>query len=109
MSRLTLLLLAAAALSGPALAQALADGRIEACLLDGAESGFASRSSPLHAASNLYLTPRLGGYTRQALLRASWYVAHRVHEALTSAGGAGRSLTAPTGEPVSPSTTRQAD
>jgi phosphoglycerate dehydrogenase-like enzyme len=66
-----------------ALARALADGRIDACVLDGAESGFASRGSPLHDATNLYLTPRLGAYTREARLRASWFVVHRLHEALT--------------------------
>lgn len=80
----------------PALASALADGRIEACLLDGAEAGFASRGSPLHDADNLFLTPRLGAYTRQARLRASWYVAHRVHEALT--GTLGTSLESLVGE-----------
>mgnify|MGYP001627440698 CR=1 FL=1 len=68
-----------------ALARALADGRIDACVLDGAEAGFASRGTPLHEASNLYLTPRLGAYTREARLRASWFVAHRLHEALTRA------------------------
>lgn len=65
-----------------ALATALTDGRIEACMLDGAESGFASRGSPLHELSNLFLTPRLGSHTRESRLRASWYVAHRIHETL---------------------------
>ena len=68
-----------------ALATALADGRIEACMLDGAEAGFASRGSPLHDAENLYLTPRLGSHTRESRLRASWYVAHRLHESLAGA------------------------
>jgi len=66
-----------------ALAAALVDGRIEACMLDGAEAGFASRGTPLHELNNLFLTPRLGSYTREARLRASWYVAHRIHETLT--------------------------
>ena len=65
-----------------ALADALADGRIAACMLDSAESGFATPDSPLHRASNLYLTPRLGSHTREAHVRASWYVAHRLHQAL---------------------------
>lgn len=65
-----------------AFARALNDGRIEAALLDGAEAGFASRGSPLHECSNLFLTPRLGSHTREARLRASWYVAHRIHETL---------------------------
>lgn len=67
-----------------ALARALADGRIEACMLDGAESGFASKGSPLHEAANLFLTPRLGSHTRESRLRASWYVAHRLHETLAA-------------------------
>lgn len=67
-----------------ALACALTDGRIEAAMLDGAEAGFASRGSPLHDLDNLFLTPRLGSYTRESRLRASWYVAHRIHEALTA-------------------------
>lgn len=68
----------------PAFARALNDGRIEAALLDGAESGFASRGSPLHECGNLFLTPRLGSHTREARLRASWYVAHRIHETLSA-------------------------
>jgi len=71
----------------PALARALADGRIDACVLDGGEAGFASRGTPLHEADNLYLTPRLGSHTREARLRASWYVAHRLHEALSRGAG----------------------
>ena len=74
---------------GPAaLARALSDGRIEACVLDGAEAGFASRGSPLHDAQNLYLTPRLGSYTRESRVRASWYVAHRIHDTLAGAAAA---------------------
>ncbi|MGZ5180156.1 MAG: NAD(P)-dependent oxidoreductase [Ramlibacter sp.] len=67
-----------------ALAGALADGRIEAAMLDGADAGFASRGSPLHDCDNLFLTPRLGSQTREARLRSSWYVAHRLHETLTA-------------------------
>ena len=65
-----------------ALAKALLDGRIEACMIDGAEAGFASRGTPLHDLTNLFLTPRLGSHTRESRLRASWYVAHRIHETL---------------------------
>jgi phosphoglycerate dehydrogenase-like enzyme len=72
---------------GPALAEALNDGRIESMMLDGADRGFASRPSPLHDCNNLFLTPRLGSHTREARMRASWYVAHRLHETLTSAAG----------------------
>jgi phosphoglycerate dehydrogenase-like enzyme len=67
------------------LALALCDGRIDACLLDGAAEGFAAEGSPLHGVPNLHLTPRLGAHTREAKLRASWYVAHRIHETLSPA------------------------
>jgi phosphoglycerate dehydrogenase-like enzyme len=70
-----------------ALARALTDGRIESAMLDGAESGFASRGTALHELTNLFLTPRLGSHTREARLRASWYVAHRVHETLATPAG----------------------
>ena len=66
-----------------ALAAALWDGRIEACILDGASPGFAGENSPLQGIRNLYITPRLGSHTREARLRSSWYVAHRVHEAIS--------------------------
>jgi phosphoglycerate dehydrogenase-like enzyme len=68
-----------------ALAAALSDGRIEACMLDGAEAGFAGAGSPLRGVPNLYLTPRLGSLTHEARMRASWYVAHRTHETLAQA------------------------
>ncbi len=67
-----------------ALAAALTDGRIEACVIDGAEPKFLAETSPLHGLKNLFVTPRLGSHTREARLRSSWYVAHRMHEAITS-------------------------
>lgn len=66
-----------------ALALALGDGRIDACLLDGANPQFAAEGTPLYDVPNLHLTPRLGSHTREAKLRASWYVAHRIHETLS--------------------------
>jgi len=88
-----------------ALARALSDGRIDACMLDGAESGFASRGTPLSEQRNLYLTPRLGSYTRESRVRASWYVAQRLHETLTHPRNSGFEtiLSAPMGlDSVSP-------
>jgi phosphoglycerate dehydrogenase-like enzyme len=67
-----------------ALAAALTDGRIEGCILDGADARFISDSSPLKGLKNLFITPRLGSHTREARLRSSWYVAHRMHEAIGS-------------------------
>ena len=68
-----------------ALATALTDGRIEAFILDGADARFLDDSSPLQGLKNLFVTPRLGSHTREARLRSSWYVAHRMHEAIGSA------------------------
>ncbi|OOG42279.1 D-isomer specific 2-hydroxyacid dehydrogenase family protein [Polaromonas sp. A23] len=67
-----------------ALAAALCDGRIEACILDGAEDNFTREGSPVQGLKNLFITPRLGSHTREARLRSSWYVAHRMHEAITA-------------------------
>jgi phosphoglycerate dehydrogenase-like enzyme len=67
-----------------ALAAALKDGRIEACLLDGDETGQPGVESPLSGLKNLFLTPGLGWQTREAGLRSCWYVAHRIAEALTA-------------------------
>ena len=66
-----------------ALAAALCDGRMEACILDGAEAGFQGETSPLKGLKNLFVTPRLSSHTREAKLRASWFVAHRIHEAIS--------------------------
>ena len=68
----------------PALARALTDGRIEAAMLDGGQSNFATKGSPLYQIPNLFLTPKLGSFTLETRARASWYVAQRVHEALTT-------------------------
>ena len=66
-----------------ALAAALLDGRIEACILDSAEPSLLAEDSPLKGIKNLFVTPRLGSHTREARLRSSWYVAHRIHEAIS--------------------------
>ena len=50
---------------------------------DGANPQFAAAGTPLHNIPNLHLTPRLGSHTREAKLRGSWYVAHRIHETLS--------------------------
>ncbi len=65
-----------------ALASALKDGRIDACLLDGVEPGFAAPGSPLHGLNNLCVTPRMAAHTRETRLRANWYVVDRIHEAV---------------------------
>jgi phosphoglycerate dehydrogenase-like enzyme len=81
-----------------ALAAALCDGRIEACILDGAEANFLGETSPLKDLKNLFVTPRLGSHTREARLRSSWYVAYRMHEAIgTPHSGLGQLPSAPVG------------
>ncbi len=65
-----------------ALAAALQDGRIDVCQIDGCEADFVAPTSPLHGLGNLLVTPRLGSQTQEARLRASWYVAHRLHQTL---------------------------
>ena len=67
-----------------ALAAALEDGRIDACILDGDDAFPPGPESPLTGLKNLFLTPGLGWQTREASLRASWYVAHRIAGALTA-------------------------
>ena len=67
-----------------ALARALTDGRIEAAMLDAVQSSFGAKGSPLYQVPNLFLTPKLGSFTLETRVRASWYVVHRVHEALTT-------------------------
>ena len=65
-----------------ALAAALTDGRIDACILDGDESGLPTAESPLYGLKNLLLTPGLGWQTQEANLRSCWYVAQRIASAL---------------------------
>ena len=57
-------------------------------MLDASAPDFAAAGTPLHGIKNLFLTPRIGSGTREARLRASWYVVHRVHETLSSPRGA---------------------
>ena len=72
-----------------ALAAVLTDGRIDACVIDGAEPDFLGPASPLHGIKNLTVTPRLGSHTHEARLRSSWYVAHRLHDAVLPASASG--------------------
>ncbi len=66
-----------------ALAEALQDGRMRACVLDSYESEMAGMPASLLQLSNFFLTPRLGSHTSQANEKASWYLAHRIDSALT--------------------------
>ena len=65
-----------------AMASAIKDGRVGAFLMDGAEEDFAGPNSPLNGLTHFYNMARLGANTRETRVRASWYLAHRLHEAL---------------------------
>jgi D-3-phosphoglycerate dehydrogenase len=77
-----------------ALANALRDGRIDACVLDGARQSLVSEGSPLHGLNNLIVTPRVAAHTRESRLRANWYLVDRLHE---SSLGAPAMLATPAG------------
>jgi len=70
-----------------ALANALRDGRIDACLLDGVDYRLVSEGAPLHGLNNLIVTPRVAAHTRESRLRANWYLVDRIHEAASAAVG----------------------
>ena len=65
-----------------ALAQALRDNRLGACVLDVARAGQIAPDSPLRLTPRLRITPGMASATQEALLRASWYVADRLHQLL---------------------------
>ena len=68
-----------------AMAEALRDGRVGAFLMDGGEDDFVGPESPLAGVPRFYSMPRLASNTREARVRASWYLAHRLHDTLTGA------------------------
>lgn len=71
-----------------AMVEALQDGRIGAWLTDSADESDNHALPLLRTLPNFYATPRIGSQTREARQRASWYMAHRLHDALASEGAA---------------------
>ena len=69
-----------------AMADALKDGRVGAFMIDGGEDDFEGPESPLAGVPRFYSMPRLASNTREARVRASWYLAHRLHDALIGVG-----------------------
>jgi phosphoglycerate dehydrogenase-like enzyme len=69
-----------------AMVEAMQDGRIGAWLTDSADEGESHALPLLRTLPNFYATPRIGSQTREARQRASWYMAHRLHDALTPEG-----------------------
>ncbi len=66
----------------PALAEALKDGRIYAFMMDSEDERLHEPDSPLAGLPNLRITPRLAPFTQESMLRGSWFLADRIHEAL---------------------------
>lgn len=66
------------------LAELLNSGRMAAVWLDCVAPGTLEPGQPLHGATGLQTTPRLGSYTREARLRSAWGVARQVHDVLRS-------------------------
>lgn len=65
-----------------ALASALRSGQIGALLLDCDDEQLAETDSPLRGLLNLRITHRVAPLTQESLLRGSWFLADRIHEAL---------------------------
>lgn len=66
-----------------AMLDALRDGRIGAWLTDSAEEVTGDAITELRALPNFYATERVGSSTHEARQRASWYLAHRLHDILS--------------------------
>lgn len=69
----------------PVLADTLRSGQMAYCALDSDDPALHAPDSPLAGLPNLHITPGLAGDTHEARLRASWFLADRIHEALESA------------------------
>jgi phosphoglycerate dehydrogenase-like enzyme len=66
-----------------AMCEALQDGRISAWLSDSAEEASGDAMPLLRTLPNFYSTERVGSLTQEARQRASWYLAHRLHDTLS--------------------------
>ncbi len=66
-----------------AMLEALQDGRIAAWLTDSADESQDAAMPLLRTLPNFYATQRIGSLTRESRQRASWYMAHRLHDVLS--------------------------
>ncbi len=66
-----------------AMVAALQDGRIDAWLTDSADDNDTPAYALLRTLPNFYATQRMGSFTRESHQRASWYMAHRLHDLLS--------------------------
>jgi phosphoglycerate dehydrogenase-like enzyme len=67
----------------PAMAQAMQDGRIGAWLTDSSDESDRDALQLLRSFPHFYATHRIGSMTHEARQRASWYMAHRLHDILS--------------------------
>ena len=79
----------------PAVLQAMDDGRISALWIDGPDQKLLENVAGLKNYPHFYVTHRLGSHTHEARARASWYVAHRLHEALELRNPSGQGVQSP--------------
>lgn len=73
-----------------ALAMALRSGRLKAAWFDSLEPGWLESGRPLHGMSQLQVTPRLAGTTRESRVRAAWAVARGIDELLAPRPGSAK-------------------
>ena len=66
-----------------AMLEALQDGRIAAWLTDSSDESQDAAMPLLRTLPNFYATQRIGSLTRESRQRASWYMAHRLHDVLS--------------------------
>ncbi len=66
--------------------QALQDGRISAWLSDSADDISDPAGPLLRSLPNYFATQRIGSLTRESRQRASWYMAHKLHDILAPDG-----------------------
>jgi len=66
-----------------ALAEALRAGRVGAFTIDSDDPRLIAPDSPLRTAARVTITPDLAAHTHESHLRGSWYLADRLHDALT--------------------------
>lgn len=78
-----------------AMVEAMQDGRIGAWLTDSADEGDSHALPLLRTLPHFYATQRIGSMTREARQRSSWYMAHRLHDALTPDGAAADAFGSP--------------
>ena len=77
-------------LDAPAMGEALRSGRVASLMLDSDKEELWALGGPLADLPNLHLTPRLAAYTKEAVLRGSWFLVDRIHETLNAGFGDSR-------------------